>query len=380
MRIDLEITARDGAARTGRVTVRGRSFRTPAFMPVGTVGSVKALSPRDLRRLGAEIILANTYHLRLRPGPERIREFGGLHRFTGWDGAILTDSGGYQIFSHTDRVRVDEQGATFKSHLDGEVIRLTPEETVRIQDALDPDVAMVLDHPVALPARPGEAEAAARRSLRWAERCLRTHRDEVTSGQALFAILQGATDPELRRRQADDLTALSFDGYAIGGLATGESKDELAETMRIAIPLLPEDRARYVMGIGYPDDLLRGIAAGADMFDCVVPTRHARTAQAFTSAGVVRLRHAGNRVARGPLDAECSCETCSDFEIGYLTHLYKCREMLGPTLVARHNVHFYQQLVRGAADAIAGGRFESYRADFMARYTASPLSGSARDA
>ncbi|MFG0317130.1 MAG: tRNA guanosine(34) transglycosylase Tgt [Planctomycetota bacterium JB042] len=377
MTIALEITARDGAARTGVAEVRGRRFHTPAFMPVGTVGSVKGLSPRDLRQLSVEIILSNTYHLRLRPGPDRVREFGGLHAFCGWDGAILTDSGGYQIFSHTDRVRVDEDGATFKSHLDGEVVRLTPEEAVRIQDALDPDVAMVLDHPVALPSPESRVEAAARRSLRWAERCLRHHRETVTSGQALFAILQGATDPELRKRQAEDLRALAFDGYAVGGLATGESKGELAETMRLAVPLLPDDRPRYVMGIGYPDDLLRGIAAGADMFDCVVPTRHARTGQAFTSSGVVRLKHKVRRAARGPLDPRCSCETCRDFEVGYLTHLYKCREMLGPTLVARHNVHFYQRLVGGAREAIAAGTVAAYQEEFLARYAGGAPSGAA---
>jgi len=344
-------------------------------MPVGTVASVKGLSPHDLRRLDVDIVLANTYHLRLRPGPELVRDFGGLHSFMGWDGAILTDSGGYQIFSHAERVDVREDGATFKSHLDGEVIRLTPEEAIRIQDALDPDIAMVLDHPVALPATRPEVADAADRSLRWARRSLDHHRETVVSGQALFAIVQGATDIDLRRRQIDELTALDFDGYAIGGLATGETKEQLASTTAVTVPLLPEDRPRYLMGIGYPDDLLRGIAAGADMFDCVVPTRHARTGQAFTSRGVVRLKHAKGRTTHGPLDDDCPCETCTDFEVGYLTHLYKCREMLGPTLVARHNVAFYQRLVHDAGDAIAAGRFDAFADQFLARYGGGEVSG-----
>ncbi|MFH0945654.1 MAG: tRNA guanosine(34) transglycosylase Tgt [Planctomycetota bacterium] len=360
-RVELRIDRSDGPARAGFATIRGRSFQTPAFMPVGTVGSVKGLAPNDLRTAGAEIILANTYHLRLRPGHEVVRSFGGLHHFVNWDGAILTDSGGYQIFSHSDRVKIDEGGATIRSHLDGEQIRLTPEEVVTIQEALDPDIAMVLDHPVALPARREEVREAAARTVRWAERALQAHRSRVRSGQALFGIVQGALDLELRAEQVRALTLLEFDGYALGGLAVGESKQELATTVSAVLPLFPADRLRYVMGVGYPQDLLLAISAGADLFDCVLPTRHARTGQAFTSRGVVRLRLSAHRTARRPLDPDCDCETCRKFELGYLTHLYTCHEMLGPILVARHNVHFYQRLVRDAGRAIREGVFGEYR-------------------
>lgn len=339
-------------------------------MPVGTAGTVKGMAPNDLLDAGAEIILANTYHLRLRPGPELVADLGGLHRFVGFDGAILTDSGGYQIFSHSDRVRVDDDGAHFKSHLDGEVIHLTPEEAVRIQSLLDPDIAMVLDHPVALPAPTDRVLDAAERTLRWARRCLVHHRETVHTGQALFGIVQGALDRDLRGRQVDALVEMGFDGYAVGGLAVGESRDERAVTLDATLPRLPEDRPRYVMGIGYPEDLLQAISHGADMFDCVLPTRHARTAQAFTSRGVVRLRHAEHRRSDLPLDENCPCATCKTFTLGYLSHLYHAKEMLGPIMVVRHNIAFYQRLVRGAEAAIRAGTYDQYRADFLDRYLA----------
>jgi queuine tRNA-ribosyltransferase len=369
-RVHLDVLARDGHARSGRLTIRGRRVRTPAFMPVGTAGSVKGLSAADLRRLDVEMLLANTLHLRLRPGPERVAELGGLHRMMGFDGAILTDSGGYQIFSLASRVKLDEDGATFHSHLDGERVRLTPEEAIRIQDLLDPDVAMVLDQPVALPATAADVELAAARTLRWAERCLRHHREHVTSGQALFGIVQGALDLDARARQVDALVALGFDGYALGGLAVGESKDEMRRVFASALPALPADRVRYVMGIGHPEDLLAAIEQGSDLFDCVLPTRHARTGQAFTSRGVVRLRNQRHRASSAPLDPACPCETCTTYALGYLAHLYHSGEMLGPILVARHNVHFYQSLVHGAGEAIAAGRFAAYRDDFLAAYFA----------
>ncbi|MBI4881715.1 MAG: tRNA guanosine(34) transglycosylase Tgt [Planctomycetes bacterium] len=363
--MDFRVEARDGNARAGLAAVRGRTFRTPAFMPVGTAGSVKALAPCDLDRAGVEILLANTYHLRLRPGPERIRRLGGLHVFMGGDGAILTDSGGYQVFSQAGRVRIDEEGAAFRSHLDGEAILLTPEEVIRIQDALDPDIAMVLDHPVALPAAAEEVAAAAERTIRWAERSLAFHRSQVHSGQALFGIVQGAADLEIRARQVESLASMGFDGLALGGLAVGESKDEIAATMRQILPRFPAASPRYVMGIGYPEDLLLAIENGGDMFDCVLPTRHARTGQAFTSRGVVRLRHAALRDSLDPLDAACDCNTCARFERGYLAHLYHCDEMLGPILVARHNVRFYQRLVRAAGDAVRNACFAAFRAGFL---------------
>ncbi|MBL8768342.1 MAG: tRNA guanosine(34) transglycosylase Tgt, partial [Planctomycetes bacterium] len=310
------LEANDGAARAGTIDVRGKRFETPAFMPVGTAATVKALAPSDLRRAGAQIVLSNTYHLRLRPGHTRIREFGGLHRFMAWDGAILTDSGGYQIFSLRDRVKVDDDGATFSSHLDGEIIRLTPEEALRIQDALDSDIAMVLDQPVPLPADPGLVQVAASRTLRWAERSIEFHQAEVHSGQALFAIVQGAIDLDQRRAQAAKLTTMPFDGFAVGGLAVGESEREFAATLESTLPNLPAHKPRYVMGVGYPEDLLLAIGHGADMFDCVLPTRHARTGQAFTSRGVIKLRNARWRTSREPLDPTCPCETCTQFTLG----------------------------------------------------------------
>jgi queuine tRNA-ribosyltransferase len=372
-RIPIQITAQDGAARTGWFSIRGRRVTTPAFMPVGTQGSVKGMAPNDLERAGAEIILANTYHLRLRPGPDRVRDLGGLHRFMGWNGAILTDSGGYQLFSLSERVAIDDEGATFRSHIDGERVVLTPEEVVRIQAALDPDIAMVLDHLVALPAARERVEDAAARTLRWAERSIDYHRRHVTSGQALFGIVQGALDLEMRADQLRALVQLDFDGYALGGLSVGESKVDMVRVFAAALPHFPASCPRYVMGIGQPDDILAAIAHGADMFDCVLPTRHARTAQAFTSRGIVRLRNQRHRASREPLDPDCACETCGKFSLGYLSHLFHSGEMLGPILVTRHNIHFYQSLVRGARDAIQAARFAAYRSEFLAKYGAASV-------
>lgn len=368
-RISLSITATAGSARTGWFEIRGRRVRTPAFMPVGTVGTVKGVGPAELERCAAEIILSNTYHLRLRPGHERVRALGGLHRFMGWNGAILTDSGGYQIFSLSERVKIDDEGAIFQSHIDGERIVLTPEEVVRIQDALDPDIAMVLDHPLALPASREQVLDAAARTLRWAQRSIEYHRRHVTSGQALFGIVQGALDLEQRAEQVRALTALGFDGYALGGLAVGESKSEMDEVFRGILPTLPRTHLRYVMGVGHPEDLLAAIHSGADLFDCVLPTRHARTAQAFTSLGIVRLKNSQHRSSNEPLDPHCSCETCTRFSLGYLAHLYHANEMLGPILVARHNIAFYQSLVHSAGEAIARGDYDAFRAAFLARYS-----------
>ncbi|MCC7171752.1 MAG: tRNA guanosine(34) transglycosylase Tgt [Planctomycetes bacterium] len=373
MSLAYRLEATDGAARAGSVEVRGRRFDTPAFMPVGTAATVKALAPSDLIRAGAQIVLSNTYHLRLRPGHERVREFGGLHAFMGWDGAILTDSGGYQIFSLRDRVKVDDDGATFSSHLDGEVIRLTPEEALRIQDALDSDIAMVLDQPVPLPAAPELVRVAAERTIAWAERSIDFHQKNVRSGQALFAIVQGAIDLDRRRAQAATLTAMPFHGFAVGGLAVGETPEQFAATLESTLPHLPPTKPRYVMGVGYPEDLLLAIGYGADMFDCVLPTRHARTGQAFTSRGVIKLRNARWRTSKQALDPSCGCETCQHFTLGYLSHLIHSDEMLGPILVARHNVFFYENLVRGARAAIVAGIYDSYRTRLLADLAASEV-------
>ncbi len=369
--VDLKILAHEGRARSGAFVVRGRAVRTPAFMPVGTQGTVKGLAPNDLVTTGAEIVLSNTYHLRLRPGHERVRQLGGLHRFMGWDGAILTDSGGYQIFSLSQRVKIDDHAAVFQSHLDGERIELSPEEVIRIQDALDPDIAMVLDHPLALPARPEQVADASRRTLAWAERSIEYHRKNVRSGQALFGIVQGALDLEARSAQVSAITTLGFDGYALGGLAVGESKEEMNTVFEEILPRLPAATPRYVMGVGHPEDILAAIASGADMFDCVLPTRNARTGQAFTSRGIVRLRNRRWRDSTEALDPRCTCDTCRRFCLGYLAHLYHAQEMLGPILVTRHNIHFYQSLVRSAGEAIGRHEFATFRRDFLAAYRAS---------
>jgi queuine tRNA-ribosyltransferase len=365
-----ELQATDGASRTGVLSTAHGEVRTPAFMPVGTKATVKGVDPEELRSLGAEIVLCNTYHLHFRPGPDLIAELGGLHSFMAWDGPILTDSGGFQVFSlrHTI-VKRDEEGVTFRSVYDGDLARFTPELAAHAQAQLGSDIAMCLD--VVPP--PGvsrqELEQAIGLTARWAERQKEAER---APGQLLFGIAQGGTDPELRRRSVEEIVALDFDGYALGGLAIGEPRDVMFDTTAWAADLLPPDRARYFMGIGDPAGILEVIERGIDMFDCVLPTRNARTGSALTWEGQLNLRNA--RFARDPrpLDENCVCLACTRFSRAYVRHLLSQREILGPRLLSLHNLRFVLDLVAGARAAIERGELRSYKEDALARLQRSP--------
>ncbi len=342
-----------GAARRGRVETPHGSFETPAFMPVGTQGTVKGLTPDDLQESGAQIVLANTYHLWVRPGHELIRSLGGLHRFMGWSGPILTDSGGYQVFSLAAFAKVKEEGVRFRSPVDGQWRLLTPELAVEIQEALGVDIAMAFDECVEHPASFERVRTSVARTTRWLHRCIAARkRPEQT---ALFGIVQGGVYPELRAAHAAELTALDLDGYAIGGLSVGESKAELFEMARYTAPLLPEDRPRYLMGVGYPIDIVEAVIAGVDLFDCVIPTRSARFGGLFTSAGRIHIKNARFRDDPRPLDEKCVCYTCARFSRAYLRHLFTSGEVLAPRLLTLHNVTFYQGLVAGIRKAIEAG-------------------------
>jgi queuine tRNA-ribosyltransferase len=325
-------------------------------MPVGTQGTVKGVDPGRLRETGAQMILANTYHLTLRPGEPTVAALGGLHAFMGWDGPILTDSGGFQVFSLAQRMTFDESGVRFRSHIDGALVELTPERAVAIQEQLGSDVAMILDHVVALPNDRDVLADAMRRSLRWAERCQAAAR---RSDQALFAIVQGGLDAELRAESAARLVELDFLGYAIGGLSVGESPAEMYAAIDVTLPHIPRHRPCYLMGVGRPIDLLEAIARGVDLFDCVMPTRNGRNALAFTDAGPVRLRNQQYAMDREPLDPACPCQACRHSR-GYLRHLFQAGEMLGPMLVSIHNLTYYQRLMADARQAIAENRFTAF--------------------
>ncbi len=325
-------------------------------MPVGTAGTVKGLTVDQVAATGADMILGNTYHLRLRPGHETVRRLGGLHAMCGWQGPMLTDSGGFQVFSLGDLNKVDERGATFKSHLDGAIIDLTPEHAVDIQEALGSDVAMVLDHVVALPNEPAIIEDALARSIRWAGRC---QRHATREDQTLFAIVQGGLDIELRRQCAVELASMNFDGYAIGGLSVGETPAQMYETAAATTIHLPGDKPRYLMGVGTPIDLLENIARGVDLFDCVMPTRHGRNALAFTDTGPVKLRNTVHRHDTSPLQAGCPCLACRHSR-GYLRHLFYANEMLGPILVSHHNLMYYGRLMADARAAIEAGCYGKF--------------------
>ena len=350
------------AARRGRFFLPHGSIETPAFMPVGTQGTVKGLTVDQIESTGAEIILGNTYHLSLRPTSQRVQRLGGLHQFIGWDKPILTDSGGFQIFSLAELAKITEQGASFKSHLDGSSISLTPEDSIRIQEELGSDVAMVLDHVVKLPATPELVDEACWRSVRWAERCKKA---STRSDQAKFAIVQGGLDGDLRRRCAEALVDIDFDGYAVGGLSVGEPPPEMYRILEEVCPSLPRHRPRYLMGVGRPIDLLEGIARGIDMFDCVMPTRNGRNAMAFTSQGTIKMRNLVHADDPKPLDETCPCIACKHSR-AYLRHLFIAEEMLGATLLSIHNLTFYQELMKTARQHIEAGTYlpflESQRA------------------
>ena len=357
-----ELLAEDGAARRGRLTTAHGAIDTPAFMPVGTAATVKGLLPEQVAATGAQILLANTYHLMLRPGAERVAALGGLHRFMNWPGPILTDSGGYQVMSLADLRQITEEGVTFKSHIDGTRHELTPERAVEIQDLLDADVTMVLDECTPFPVERDLAAQSMERSMRWAERCKTAFR--ARPGYALFGIVQGSVVPELRLASAEALTGIGFDGYAIGGLAVGEGQETMLEMAALCSEALPADKPRYLMGVGKPADLVAAVRRGIDMFDCVLPTRSGRTAQAFTRRGALNLRNARHQSDPRPIDADCACPACKDYARAYVHHLFRCGEMLGPVLLSTHNLHYYQALMAELRAAIAEGRLDEMADDF----------------
>jgi queuine tRNA-ribosyltransferase len=354
-----ELLKTDGAARRGVVTTAHGAFDTPAFMPVGTYGTVKAMSPAELRGLGAQIVLGNTFHLWLRPGLEVIAAHGGLHRFMGWDGPILTDSGGFQVFSLGALRKITEEGVRFQSPVNGDACFLSPEESMRIQRVLDSDIVMVFDECTPYPATHDEARESMLMSLRWAERSKRAHEGNTN---ALFGIVQGGMYEALRDQSLGGLVDLGFDGYAIGGLSVGETKPEMTRILRHTAPQLPAAKPRYLMGVGTPQDIVEAVAQGIDMFDCVLPTRNARNGWLYTSEGVVKLRNSRYRDDTGPLDPACDCYTCRNFTRAYLHHLQRVNEILGARLNTLHNLTFFQRLMRNARTAIEEGRFARYAA------------------
>lgn len=353
----------DGAsrARLGRIRTAHGEIRTPVFMPVGTQGTVKSLTPEDLRELGAEVILANTYHLYLRPGHERIRRLGGLHRFTHWEYPILTDSGGYQVFSLGALRKISAAGVSFRSHLDGSSHFLSPESAMEIQEALGADIAMCLDECTPYPVTYAETRRSLELTRDWARRCRRVHQAEE---QALFGIVQGGVFQDLRRESAEGLLEIGFDGYALGGLSVGEPPDMKLEVIAATLPLLPADRPRYLMGLGTPEDLIEGVARGADLFDCVLPTRNARNGMLFTRQGRVVIKNAHFADDPRPVDPECACYTCRNYSRAYLRHLYLARELLSYRLNTWHNLYYFMELMRDIRQAVAEDRFLEFRRDF----------------
>ncbi len=351
---------RDGAARAGMLHTAHGEVETPVFMPVGTAGTVKAMTADAVRSTGARMVLGNTYHLMLRPGAERVARLGGLHRLMDWHGPILTDSGGYQVMSLAELRQMDEDGVTFRSHVDGSKHRLTPERSVEIQHLLGADVTMCLDECTPFPATEEQAAVSMRLSMRWAKRCRDAFRPR--EGYGLFGIVQGSVYPELRAESVATLTSIGFEGYAVGGLAVGEGQEAMFAVLDCTVPLLPQDRPRYLMGVGTPQDLVGGVRRGIDMFDCVIPTRSGRTGRAYTSRGVLNIRNAKHAEDPRPLDPACGCPACARHSRAYLHHLFKAEEMLGPMLLTWHNIQYYQDLMRGLRGAILAGRFEEHAA------------------
>jgi len=362
--MQFEILCTDGQARRGRLTVAHGSIETPVFMPVGTYGSVKAMSPADLHAVGAQIVLGNTFHLWLRPGLEVIAAHGGLHRFMAWDKPILTDSGGFQVFSLGELRKISEEGVRFRSPVNGDVCFLSPEESMRIQRTLNSDVVMIFDECTPYPADEREAAASMRLSLRWAERSRRAHEGNAN---ALFGIVQGGMHEGLRDESLAGLQGIGFDGYAIGGLSVGEPKEDMQRVLRHTAPQLPSAAPRYLMGVGTPADIVDAVESGIDMFDCVMPTRNARNGWIFTSNGTIRLRNARYRDDIRPLDEACGCYTCAHFSRAYLHHLQRVNEILGAHLNTVHNLHFYQQLMSELRQAIEAGNLAEYAASVRLR-------------
>lgn len=359
---DFEIHARDGAARRGTVLTAHGEIRTPAFMPVGTVGTVKGMTPEAVRETGADILLGNTYHLMLRPGSERVKKLGGLHKFMNWERPILTDSGGFQVMSLNELRKIDENGVTFKSHIDGKRFDLTPERSMEIQNDLDATITMAFDECTPFPADHDTAATSMRRSMRWAKRSRSAFEDRT--GYGLFGIVQGSVYEDLRKESIDALTDIGFEGYAIGGLAVGEGQEVMFETLEFTTPHLPQDKPRYLMGVGKPSDLVGAVMRGIDMFDCVLPTRSGRNAQAFTRLGTVNMRNARHQEDTRPLDDQCGCPACKNYSRAYLHHLIKAKEILGSVLMTWHNLQYYQDLMAGMRAAIEAGELADFALDF----------------
>lgn len=355
-------------ARVGRWETPHGVVETPAFMPVGTLATVKGLTPEQLQQAGAQMVLANTYHLALRPGADVVRDLGGLHQFMCWDGPILTDSGGFQVFSLASMRKIDDDKVVFRSHIDGSLLQLSPEEAVQIQEKLGADCMMCLDECPPHDAPVEKMKVAVDRTTRWAARCRDAQR---RSDQALFGIVQGGTDRGLREHSATGLLPLDFPGYAIGGLSVGEAPTEMYSTLDFTVPMLPVDKPRYLMGVGRPIDILEGVLRGLDLFDCVMPTRNGRNATAFTSEGSLKLRNLKYRTDPRPLDAECACPVCRRFSRGYLRHLFIAREMLGPILLSWHNIAYYQQMLKNLRSAIREGRSAEFRSAQLAGWARS---------
>lgn len=362
-KMQYQLLAKDGKARRGRLTFERGTVETPAFMPVGTYGTVKGMKTEEVAETGAEILLGNTFHLMLRPGTEIIEQHGDLHDFINWDKPILTDSGGFQVFSLGAMRKITEKGVEFRSPVNGEKIMLTPERSMEVQKSLGSDIVMIFDECTPYPASHDEAKTSMELSLRWAQRSKDAHGDNPS---ALFGIVQGGMYEDLREVSAAGLQAIDFDGYAIGGLSVGEPKEDMIRILDHTTPLIPEDKPRYLMGVGKPEDLVEGVRRGIDMFDCVMPTRNARNGHLFVTNGVVKIRNSRHKTDTGPLDPECDCYTCKNYSRAYLHHLDKCNEILGSQLNTMHNLRFYQRVMQGLRDAIAEGKLEEFVAEFYA--------------
>jgi len=356
------LLATDQNARRGQVTTAHGTFETPAFMATATAATVKALFPETAQATGAELAICNTYHLMLRPGAERVAELGGLHKFMNWHGPIVTDSGGFQVMSLAALRKMTENGVTFRSHIDGAAFELTPERSMEIQQLLDSDIAMAFDECTPHPATHDEAAKSMRLSMRWAGRSKQAFKPR--QGYGLFGIVQGSTYEDLRKESADALTKIGFDGYGIGGLAVGEGQEKMFKMLDITVPVLSSDKPRYLMGVGRPEDIVESVMRGVDMFDCVMPTRSGRTGQGFTRRGTLNIRNARHARDPRPLDEKCDCPTCKEYSRAYLHHLFRAEEMLGPMLLTRHNLHYYQSLMKELRTAISEGQLHTFAANF----------------
>ena len=363
-RFQFNINATDGRARTGVINTPKGEIRTPAFMPVGTAATVKAMMPENVRATGADILLGNTYHLMLRPGAERVHNLGGLHKFMNWQGPILTDSGGYQVMSLTDLRKLTEEGVKFKSHIDGSLHNLTPEYSMEIQRLLGSDIVMSFDECTPFPATEKQAKSSMDLSMRWAQRSRDAFGDRP--GYALFGIQQGSTFKDMRAESAEKLTKIGFDGYAVGGLAVGEGQDLMFEVLEYAPNQLPQDKPRYLMGVGKPDDIVGAVQRGIDMFDCVLPSRSGRTGQALTRRGAINMRNSRHRVDQRPLDETCECPCCKNYSRAYIHHVHKAGEIISSMLLTWHNLHYYQVLMSELREAIAVNNLDAYVAEFHA--------------